>query len=155
MIKTFNRKRVSTVINLAMNDLELCEIDPKYKIDMTVWHIPNSHCTVCLAGSLMAKSLNIDKELNRDPDNIDLSFEDREKLKSLDYFRRGQVIRGFYQFYNLGSDFDSNYSTDMNKLPKMIIELHRETFITSYENSPATFKRDMRVLADNFYGLGY
>ena len=55
------------LIRLAIKDLEKCEIDPNYKIDMDVWHLPpNEHissddgkCWVCLAGSVMAKHFKV------------------------------------------------------------------------------------------------
>lgn len=48
------KKNVSGLIRLALADLRKCEQSPKYKINMDDWHVPNSRCSVCLAGSVMA-----------------------------------------------------------------------------------------------------
>lgn len=46
------------LLHLALDDLEKCEADPRYEIDMGEWHSATSKvCLVCLAGSVMAKSL--------------------------------------------------------------------------------------------------
>lgn len=55
--------RPSDLILLALSDLEKCENDPRYKICMSCWHIPSykeesMECLVCLAGAVMAKTLN-------------------------------------------------------------------------------------------------
>ncbi len=47
------------LIRLALHDLELCEQDGRYTIDMGHYHIPIDHeCYVCFAGGIMAQTLN-------------------------------------------------------------------------------------------------
>lgn len=51
----------SSLIRLAVADLEKCERDPRYVIDMGSWIISvETTCSVCLAGSIMAQTLNMD-----------------------------------------------------------------------------------------------
>ncbi len=54
--------KLSALIRVALADLRKCEEDPKYVIFMEDWHVPqdNGVCAVCLAGAVMAKSLNAD-----------------------------------------------------------------------------------------------
>lgn len=48
----------SELLKLAMHDLELCEQDEKYEINMIIWHsFFANKCYVCMAGAVMAKSL--------------------------------------------------------------------------------------------------
>lgn len=52
---------MSDVLELALRDLKMVEKDEKYEVKMTEWHQPISYskCQVCLAGSIMAKSLKV------------------------------------------------------------------------------------------------
>lgn len=52
--------KLSDLIRLALGDLRKCEESPNYRINMIYWHlnIPDeSRCIVCLAGSVMAQTL--------------------------------------------------------------------------------------------------
>lgn len=51
-------KTLWQLLELALTDLEKAEKSKKHKIDMDVWYKPNGVCTVCLAGSVMAFSLD-------------------------------------------------------------------------------------------------
>ncbi|MEM6367804.1 MAG: hypothetical protein AAF851_05810 [Myxococcota bacterium] len=51
----------SRLLRLAVKDAKLCEADPNYIMRMNKWHTWHDHlkrCAVCLAGSVMAKSLD-------------------------------------------------------------------------------------------------
>ena len=66
----------SELIRTSIRDLVLCELDPKYEIDMADWHVPYftdeacdnddwsdanvKTCNVCLAGAVMSKTLGYD-----------------------------------------------------------------------------------------------
>jgi len=51
----------SSLIRLAVADLEKCERNPRYVINMDSWIISGeTTCSVCLAGSIMAQTLNMD-----------------------------------------------------------------------------------------------
>jgi hypothetical protein len=50
----------SDLLQLALDDLELCEKDRNYTIDMSEWHTPSQDesekCAVCIAGAVIAKT---------------------------------------------------------------------------------------------------
>ena len=52
--------KLSKLIHIAMADLVAAERDPRFTIDMGVWHDPDDRednvCTVCFAGSTMYRS---------------------------------------------------------------------------------------------------
>ena len=92
--------RPSDLIELALRDLEACEQDPRYEINMSRWHYPTDGepveepvdiCLVCLAGSVMAKSLRM-------PPTKCLAAWDAGdqsgKLLALDRFREGRIDEG-------------------------------------------------------------
>lgn len=117
-------KTPSKLILLALRDLERAEADPQYVVGMGKWHESNGHCSVCLAGSVMAGTLCV-------PSNVTADKEDfGEKLKqvflALDFLRRG---RWAWFFCDLG--VASDYSTS----------------VTPYEDDPEQFKRDLRRAA--------
>jgi hypothetical protein len=93
-------KKPSNLILLALHDLNLAERDPKYDIDMSVWHQPasgfpskNTLCYVCFAGSVMAKSLKrpntVACEVN------DFEETDHSYFYALNTFRLGAIEDGF------------------------------------------------------------
>lgn len=82
--------KISDLIELAIKDLEYVESKPDiYVVDMGVWHTPNSHCKVCLAGSVMAGTLKTDPTLRITTYSFDLDTS--EKLEMLDNLRCGYV----------------------------------------------------------------
>lgn len=94
----------SELIRLALGDLEKCENDSRYGINMSTWHSLDETglCEVCLAGSVMAQTLNYSPK-----DNIfDVcSIPDGwgQRLVALDYFRKG-MIEGGLRLMGLKSD---------------------------------------------------
>lgn len=77
----------SELLKLALSDMELVEQDPRYKIDMGFWHMPiKNKCVVCLAGSVMAKTLKIPPKKEKEPYDM---LEIREKLLMIDRLRKG------------------------------------------------------------------
>jgi len=54
------RKR-SELLKLALTDLEKCELNPRFRVDVCYWLMSGPYsCVVCLAGSVMAQTLNMD-----------------------------------------------------------------------------------------------
>lgn len=55
----------SELLRVAIRDLKACAADPKYKIDMGVWHRAardyrgDDYCSVCLAGAVLAQSCSV------------------------------------------------------------------------------------------------
>ena len=107
--------RPSELIRFALNDLKACEEDPSYEVGMGSWHsprlrhrlahvtdaepTPHMECKVCLAGSVMAKTLKIPlRRYVSSPNSMDdrehLSITDtqtRQRLWALDRFRTGNI----------------------------------------------------------------
>ena len=92
-------KTPSQLLLLALSDLRKVERDEHYKVNMGEWHKPNSHCSVCFAGAVMAKSMNLSRRVYAVPDDMDNSLLS-DRLNSLDAIRTGQVhdfVRMFYR----------------------------------------------------------
>ena len=96
----------SELILIALKDLRAAEASEKYDINMEDWHnppVPNIYgdgdidkCAVCLAGSVMAFSLEGD--INRHYEPKDFPGEEG-KLRALDAFRFGQIHWGLKAFF--------------------------------------------------------
>lgn len=83
-------KKLSDRILVALTDLETCEADPRYTIHMGRFHVPNvitGACSVCLAGSVMAKTLGAAPELYLVPGNFAAHL--KNQLRELDTVRCG------------------------------------------------------------------
>ncbi len=129
----------SELIRVALADLEKCEKDPGYKIEMDVWHEPRSEggkCEVCLAGSVMAKTLSVDRIMDADPSEFPEAVH--LKLCALDSFRCGEVTEAF-----LGMRIGDG------------IRQISDREIKPYSLNPAQFKEDMNRLADELEAAGY
>lgn len=84
----------SALIRLALSDLTKCEADPRYAINMGVWHDPHHEdriCHVCLAGAVMAKTLA--RAHNRISHPYDTPYS--HQLAALDHFRTGDISSAF------------------------------------------------------------
>lgn len=91
-------KHLSQMILLALSDLEEAEKNPKYRIDMGTWHSPNSHCSVCFGGAVMAGTLGVSKDDEVVPE--DFHDEDERKLLAMDCMRCcniGDAVENFYK----------------------------------------------------------
>lgn len=88
--------KLSVLIRLALVDLGKAERDPRYKVDMGKWHEPNSHCSVCFAGAVIAFSLGTSSltclTANSFPE------DDRDKLLALDNVRSGNFVEAAFNF---------------------------------------------------------
>lgn len=147
----------SSLIRLAVTDLELVEVDDKYNIDMyETWHTPafkeNADnfdeddvvsCTVCFAGSVMAKSLeyysSYDVNVNEE------SQENQLKFNFLNSIRLYQVDQDYlYYLEEIGLPVNFPFTNDrlevrVQKLEKVI-----------YSKNPELFKTNMLKIADLF-----
>jgi hypothetical protein len=81
---------------VALRDLARCRNDPSYRIYMGAWHYPDllhDFCHVCLAGSVMAKTLQVPLRAEASPSAFDC--EVRDKLRALNSLRGGSVANFF------------------------------------------------------------
>ena len=117
--------KLSELTELALHDLSLCERSKKYMVDMGHWHEPDRGlCYVCLAGSVMAKTLKTPVESYRLP----YHFDEENKLSALNYIREGEVDDACYYFYD---DVPANL---------------QDFYVIPYEDNPTQFKRDIRKI---------
>lgn len=122
--------KLSDLILVALDDLEKVENDPRYDINMGWWHRPgvyNQKCLVCLAGSVMAKSLGTSPERTRYPNDFDDKTE--AKLDALNWARVGDVD---YALHHL--DVPQSSYTSFNRS------------VVDYSDDPEQFKADMREI---------
>jgi len=127
----------SALIKVALADLYLAEKNPRIKINMSDWHVPQSRewgdnmdgCEVCLAGAVM---LNSRESKGGTVDICPSDFDDKisVKLCMLDEFRRGSIGDGL-------SFMDLRMPTGL--------QYYRE--IVAYSKNPTKFKKQMRQLS--------
>jgi hypothetical protein len=79
--------KLSALILVALADLTKAERSPKYRIDMDVWHVPNSHCSVCFGGAVMAFSLRVASSVLIEAQDFDTPTQN--KLFALNNARDG------------------------------------------------------------------
>lgn len=115
-------KKPSRLIQLALEDLAVCETDPRYEICMGAWHGPvGGICLVCLAGATMARlGATPDKTFNHQS----FGKVNRSRFLALNFFRTGRINDAFVE---LGI-----------KRPRGI---GAQYAVPSYEFDPAGFKR--------------
>jgi len=141
----------SELIRVAVKDMELCEDDPDYRIDMGVWHQPideyNEFCSVCFAGSVMSKTLKIGPHEYAEPylgehcNNKLWSNKEADKFRALERFRRGEIH--FAVELVVGGTH-----SDPFVLPTYIED------IQAYRLEPDVFKLQMLAIADELEECG-
>ena len=133
---------LSALIRLAVKDMDLVKADPNYELDMNFWHTPDlTKCHVCMAGSVIAKTLNCFSEQSLFPSR----FADagiRKKLWSLNSVRLGELMDAWYRFYSAEyTRYDDGF--------KYICGPNEGTFrVPSYETDYEKFKNTMLKFAD-------
>lgn len=134
--KTKLPDRPSALIRLALADLRAVEQLKSYEVDMGCYHlgqekeIERDKCLVCFAGAVMARTLEVPKTRDADPDRFDRDTQD--KLYALDHFRRGMIELAFD---DMGIDLDDKW------IPRSVAVAH-------YSHDKKQFKKDMADMAD-------
>lgn len=123
----------SALIRVALADLEKCEKDPRYEIEMDHWHQANGVCKVCLAGSVMAKSLGAEPSKGFGPSD----FDQDQKLRALDCFRTGWIKDALFLM-----GFQVPYS------------FQHDRPVTPYAFSPDRFKATLSAISDELEAQG-
>lgn len=136
------------LIRAALADLEKVEADPNYEINMRTWvdyRRPNGKCAVCLAGAVMAKTLDcrVDEDTGTaNPKNFDWAIE--RKLLALNEFRTGCVLDGLSLFYDCSPTVFDYLSRNL-----------KMRLIPEYDwSGPQYFKDEMRRLANDLQEAG-
>ena len=84
--------KLSDLAELALADLNWAKRQPNYRVNMTTWHRTtpaNKLCYVCLAGAVMAHTLEIPQHHDVMP--ADFPPNVGSKLLALDYLRKGLI----------------------------------------------------------------
>jgi len=150
----------SDLLRVAVNDLIKCEIDPRYEIDMDDWHRPNSHCSVCFAGAVMAKTKKVDPSIIFSPHAFGLA--DSRKLTALDSARRGNIRKAVLRVEDRESEFnrytfDRSYGGGADCTSPLFdesFELPNDIDVEIYEEHPDVFKLQMLAIADELEMCG-
>ncbi len=140
-------KTLSELIIVAVNDLEKCEIDPNYVVDMDTWHsdfnVDNHPCHVCLAGSVMAKTVGY--KISTEYDGAYHEFSDRSNFEALNQIRQLSIASALEWFGD-----ENNAKTE--EIEDDILELIDEK--RGYSDCPDTFKANMRFIASELKKIG-
>src|SRR4029079_17076585 len=88
-------EKISDLLDLALNDLTYCEQHRDlYRVHMHFWHMAKDdespRCQVCLAGAVIAKTLETLPEEEVRPNHFCKSINN--KLSALDSLRQGHVM---------------------------------------------------------------
>lgn len=129
--------KLSKLVVLALRDLELVEKQPEtYVVDMGKWHDPNSHCTVCLAGAVMAMTLKESPKQFTTPSEYPRVVA--AKLSALNFLRCGDV---------------ASAAIVCGHRDRIEVSL-RGFGITPYEKSRSGFKKTMKAMANKLAKAG-
>lgn len=138
----------SKLIRLALKDLEAVEKSKRFVVDMNEWFRPNGQCAVCLAGSVMAKTLKVSTS--------------KRKLKSLglldswgevipDKFKKEMYALQALNYFRLGECGWAFRYLDLTKGSGVPFDC----MITDYHSDPEEFKDQMHQLAGELEDGGY
>lgn len=144
----------SDLITVALADLEKAEASKKYRINMRDWHRPKDDgiCEVCLAGTVMAFSLESNPDSKLTPSTItNTSTKESSKLtrqlSALDWLRQGDISDAFSEL-----EYSDEYNSDLYDYDNGE-EFDRD--IVDYSDDPTRFKKEMRLLAADLKKAGY
>ena len=146
-------EKPSAGIRVAIHDLELCEKNPKYVINMNVWHerlyndrAKKELCEVCLGGSILARKV--------DDDYFSHSSADTplgEKIHAMEYFRRGRIRTGVIEYLETDNYYELGFA--MVKEIGKIAMPYMGNWV-SYEGDSNKFKKNLLEIADKLEVIG-
>jgi len=147
----------SALIRLALDDLRKIEGDDRYAVDMYNWHCPSplaAKCYVCLAGAVMAKSIELDPNIWASPTSMktEIDAPTRLKLCALDDFRTGSIFQGLSTFYDKGRyDEGSFYNNEQ------VRAIYKKIGVAPgyWRNYNEDFYVYMNKLADELQAIGH
>lgn len=132
----------SELIRLAIKDLEIAEKSSRYTVNMGYFHTPKRTwygrrvCLVCLAGAVMAGTLDVSIDLELEPGAF-VDSDVRDKLRALDCFHDGDILGGL---------------TDMHvDVPK---NLEHWYVVPMHSNDPEGFKVTLLTMAHDLESVG-
>ncbi len=129
-------RSLSGLIRLAMDDLAWVERRPStYQVRMWGWHESYSPCSVCLAGSVMARTLQVPPSVDAVPGQF--SERNAACLEALDSARTGDLLSAGGYLREAGV---------INERTESMIDELGYVKITEYGDDPHKFRRDMNRL---------
>lgn len=138
----------SKLLSIAIADLEAVKKDKRYVINMGRWHSPFHSkrgivCHVCLAGSVMAKSLKTD--YNTEVEIEDFDPKTKTLLNAIDHFRCGSILSAL-------ASIDRTFAT--NYADKWQLSWYKGDFKIIDSGRVTTFLKDMDKLKQAFISVG-
>ena len=100
---------LSELLTVVVADLKAVLSNPKYKLNVKVWHgkeYDSDVCSVCVAGSVMAGTLQSEADLDLSPPCFDRPTTDR--LLLINQIRRAP------SFYPLTSDYNATFEKSVS-----------------------------------------
>lgn len=127
----------SELLKLALTDLELVEKDNDYTVVMSTWHHRGEDgvCAVCLAGSVMAKTCNLDINESFICSENKHMIKDQDKFIAIDALRKGYLHAALKRL--------KIHSSIYNILPEFYVLRDYQQMSLSYNRSPSEFKEHM------------
>lgn len=154
----------SELFELALKDFEWVETHPQeFVVNMSNWLLPggeDSLCSVCLAGAVMARTLNLTTKADETSraeltPSMCLSSIDAAKMHALNYLRDGRVFAALYTLNEMFYPLDSPISLQLTTVLKQhAAERHEiQVICHAYDASPSKWWDDMRAVMDQLKAL--
>lgn len=86
---------LSGLLRLAVHDAQACEADERYELVMSAWHAATNRgtCAVCMAGSVMARTLRVPSRNFVTP--TDFSARTDARLRAINAMRSGWLDEAY------------------------------------------------------------
>lgn len=150
-------KKPSTLIRHALKDLAaVMKMKGRYRVDMGTWHDPDiiedkrgrerEVCSVCFAGSVMARSLGMDPTAYVEPDHF--SESTKGKLNALNNFRAGHIAAGLQ---DMGVPYEKRERAEARGLKE---KMKVPSYLSGGGKKYAKFKKAMKKMADHLQKVG-
>lgn len=127
----------SELLQVALNDIKRAANTPGYRIDMHEWHYMDPDtgvCEVCLAGAVMAFSLNVAPTEAATPSSVSKNDLERDKLRYLNALRQTA---------------DRDYETFSKSKYNLLLSSSQKDDIAMY-TSPALFERYVNARINHY-----
>lgn len=141
----------SKLIRVALKDLSAAE-KAGMNVNMGCWYDKNKEggCTVCLAGAVMARHFELDKDEGVAPSTLWsrnlINSQTYDKLRALDFFRSGQIENALEQL-GLGMSFQ-------DKRRERLYSSMGHRYMPDYDENPQAFHKALGKLADDLEAVG-
>lgn len=133
----------SELIRLALRDLKAVERSKKYVVDMDHWHEPGVNdsdkpvCRVCMAGAVMAQSLEIPANESCFGNAMDVGIQWANRIGALNCLRQGHLSAAADYWHPCGALGDED---------RQVSEYN--------DKDPSAFHHDMEALAAEYEAAG-